>query len=922
MQTVACVLPAPRGLCFPRFYLTLMLLMLCCAWPGKAVAQVAQGANEGEMNQSASPDPAAQVQPAAVPTAAMVMSDSAVTTDTQPAEVLYEAQPGQVVTQSGGALPPGGAETLPTAPPNSPRATVAVKQTDIERILDKIRGATGIQIKAMGAARGVKMDVQFRDMPVEDILNAITVPRKWVWIKRGDGTYEIYDKETYVKTIQSGQRIRYPFQLKYIDAEEFDKIVKTILTPEIGASAPDARTNKLIVTDLPDKIALIESIIKEYDIQLMSRVFQIKHADVEELGERLGELKSKAAEVLVDPVNHVIIVKDTFDKIRQMEQLVELLDREPEMRVYNLNNIGLDSDIANDLVETFIEPIVTKDALVKYNEATGKLFVRDVATVQEKIQEVLDKLDSPRKQVMIEGEILSVAQNFEKTLGMDWSIGRNLKDAINGGVQVPGVGTETGSSSGGDTTSTNSLTLSAFDSLKKGLPYATIGSGGLSVFELTDHVRAQLNAALTDERTRVLLRPRLILANQEEGSFENTQDEPVLNTYYNGYDNNSNNNDSSSSGGYSPYRSSSQTMVTSGLIVEIQAQISNRGLVEMQVMLENSSPIIRANIGNNQRGVGKRRETVETVLIVPSGETRVIGGLISDDNSEADSGIPYLVKIPYLKYLFGSNTKKNSKRNLMFFITPTIMDEKPVNDLIVEPVNEAARIAMEEAAQVAPAKDVNKIPEELLPYLEEIRPEAKPMPGVVPLPEAGGSDAPAVEAMPLPEVSDETPLAPNDEAAAAAGQTLLSDEPYMASSHGNGSDLVAVGGAIDQPSNSVAGPSGTFGGTERAVFKPAPKPTAKPANPADAGAEPAASTEPAAGGGDAAAAKKAKASATATPTPTPTPTSTPRPQTTSKSPSAAAGTPPPQGQRGDDNAQPLMPQPGQTPPPGVTPPPQ
>ncbi|MCL5271688.1 MAG: hypothetical protein M1457_14295, partial [bacterium] len=492
-------------------------------------------------------------------------------------------------------------------------------------------------------------------MPVEDILNALTVPKQWVWIKHSDGTYDIYDKDTYVKTVQASQVIRYPFQLKYIDAEELNKVIAGVLTPVIGASAVDARTNKLIVTDLPDKISLIQEIIKEYDVQQFSRTFEIKNADVEEIGERLGEIKSKAAEVQVDPRTRVIVVKDTFEKIKEMEQLIELLDRELEMVVYNLNNIGEEAKDAQDLVDAFITPLVTTDALVQYNQATGKLFVRDIPAVQKKILEVLKQLDQPKKQVLIEGEILDVAQTYSKDIGINWTIGESLPKALAAGLNIGGVMiNDTGTS----------LYASNFTALKDAVPIASGGSSGLQTYVLTNQVRAQLTAALTDSRTHLLLRPRLLISNKELGTFNVTHDEPVLNTFYTGIEN------AATTTGFNNTYSSTQNFVSSGLRVEITPQISNRGLVELHIYFENSSPIIVPDIGNGVRGVGKSTSSAETILVIPSGETRVIGGLISNDESNGDTGIPYLSQIPYLGYLFGTKSKSDNKRNLMFFVTP------------------------------------------------------------------------------------------------------------------------------------------------------------------------------------------------------------------------------------------------------------
>lgn len=729
-------------------------------------------------------------------------------------QVLYESAPTtQSVTQVGGAVPPKGAETLPTQAPEGPRTTMIVRQMDIDQFFNQLREKTGVRVKAMGQTRGQKIDLMARSQTVEEILNQIATPRGWIWVQRPDGTYELYDKDTYVRQVQSQQVIRQIFQLRYIDAEELQKIIQPILTPELGAVAVDARSNKLIVTDLPSKIALIQSIVQEYDVQLYTRVFEIRHAKTQDIADRLDEVKSKSAELIVDPTNHQIIAKDTFDKIKIMEQLVNILDREVEMKVYNLTNIGDQGKDATDFIDKFIKPLTTEDAILEYNPSSSKLIVRDVHSVQEKILEVLHQVDVPRKQVRIEGEIVSVMLSNDFSLGTDWVLSHNLTSAIranqpgatsfNQPSSTASTGTGTGTTGTGTTPNAVAATVpnSAFaKTIEAGLPLATIGSAGLSVINLTDDYKVQLTAALTDKRTRLLLRPRLLISNGQEGSFAVTREEPILQTYFSYNNVNDNQNNTNSAG---------QQLLESGLTVTIRPNISNRGLVEMEVEFENSASFIVPNIGNNIRGVGKTAEQAKTILVVPSGQTRVIGGLISRDHEEDTSGVPLLSEIPWIGFLFGKKDQVDTMRNLMFFITPTIVDERPQNDLIVEPVNEVARLAMQQATQGAPVppKNLNEIPRELVPYLQKARPEALPMP-------LSADQATTVSTVQTDEgttVSVNTIEAPVGGNTAAAGSRLLSNEPFK-EPVSTAAEL-KVGGAVQLLSTGPgAGPSGVFGG--------------------------------------------------------------------------------------------------------------
>ncbi len=645
-------------------------------------------------------------------------------------------------------------EALSTKPPAQPKVSLFIRQYSMQNALDELRQQTGITFEARGKATEPKIDLSVDEIPLDEVLDRIAKPNNLVWVQISPTLYRIYDQETYKTEVISKQTIRKSIQLHYINATELDGVIKPMLQEGIESSTADARTNRLIVQALPDKMSIIQDIVNEFDVQLYSMVFEIQNADTEEIGNRLHEIASESAEIQVDPVNRVIVVKDTFERIKQMESLVAVLDRDQEIMVYNLNNLGLDGELIDDIVKKFVEPVITKDALVDYQPKLGRLVVRDVHTAHKKIQEILKALDTPRKQVLIEGELLSVDLSDSLNFGMNWTLANDLKIASEN--------------------TQSDITIPTYPTDKSGLPAATLSSSGLNILAMSKNVRALLSAALSASDTRILMRPRLLIASGEEGNVSIGENQPVLNTYYN-------NNYSNTSSTY--YGSSSgQMLVNTGLDITIRPIITNRGLIEMYVRFENSTPIIVADIGNGVRGVGSNEQSADTYMLMPDGETRVIGGLISQNKSKTNAGMPYLSKIPYAGWLFGKTTSDNSLKNLMFFLTATVIQEKPTNEDFVEPVNAAARAAVAEAAATgqaaaAPA-EIHKIPPELLPYLQSIRPEALPFKGTV----ATTATVSRVQ------VTSETTKA------AVPGVGLLSDQPYVAPP--TGETTMRVGGAV------------------------------------------------------------------------------------------------------------------------------
>jgi type II secretory pathway component GspD/PulD (secretin) len=761
-----------------------LLVMSACLWFAGGMPVPAQ-------EEDAASPPAVPSMPFDDAIGSATMKIKGILNESNIAETLAEfpsdeTQPktrNDVAVVGGGEITPG--EDMPLVRPELPKVMLIVKQMGIDLITSRIHEQTGVTVKAIGNTKTVKMDLVARDVDIETALEQITVPNNWKWVRFQDGHYEIMDQQAFTERITANQVKRVGFRLRHIDATELEKVVTPILTPDVGAAAVDVRTNTLIVTDLPDKLALIESIVAEYDIALTTRVFNIVDADTEEIAERFENVMSESAVIEVDPLNHIIIIRDTFEKIRIMEQLVEIFDRDRELRVYNLNNVGLEGDVALAIVETFLEPLVTEDALLEYNEDLNKLLLRDVQSVHTKIEEILLALDEPRKQVLVEGEVLSVELNESFSLGSDWiySLGQpiprdnlglesvSLSRALPAGVTQPTDPIEDGGVGGASGGS------------------ATNGSG-FKLFTHTDRVIYQLEAALSDNRTRLLARPRILIANNELGRFEVARNEPIRQTFFNS-GNNSNNN----------FRSSGQSTIPTGLIIELTPFISNRGLIEMEVQLENSVPLIVDDIGDGNRGVGSTEETAETYLIIPDGETRLIGGLITQDSSESVTGIPFLTRIPLLGYLFGKKTTEETNRNLLFFLTPTIIVEESKNDLLVEPVNLVAKRTMMESDMVAVRPDdLNEIPEQLIPYLEEVRSGDSWHTG-------GGADSDSTATLQLDIPTTTTEGLDAD--SADLGASLLKD--FRFSDPGQVESAMKIGGATTYV-KSQAGPSGTFGG--------------------------------------------------------------------------------------------------------------
>ncbi len=563
-------------------------------------------------------------------------------------------------------------DEAPPAPKYGPNGELLIRvnfiSTPIERVVADISKKSGASIISRGKTAGQRVSVNAKDESVERVLDKLTNSQSnWLWTKAQgkSNTYEIWDSDSYKLEVLPKMVRQKVFQPREIPAEEVNKAIQPMLTEGIGTSSFDPRSNKVIVTDLPRVLELIQRMLDQIDVKLYTRVFYIEHADVNSIAEKLGNVKSSAAPAPeVDERTRQIIVKDRLEIVSQMASLVETLDIGPEMRVYDLNNIGIENEHVEDL-EDAISELVTEGAYYKINSAAAKLIVQDVPSVHEKIEAVLAAFDQPQKQVNVEMEVVEtyLEEGFEYSV--DYNFSNDLFAAALDGL-LSGVPYGSGVKTDGNL---------GFLNISHEFPAASGGSSGLDINYLSSHWFIKLHALQEDGKARVLQQPRVLVKNKDTVIFRVGNRLPYM------------------TGGYgSTYNSSTGTYTNSGgnvqfiddgLELEVTPIISNNGMIEIDLTVNNRKAELKTITYQSQDNTAPQTKTQElgTTLLIPSGETRVVGGLIQESEAETHGGIPYLVKIPKIgPLLFGKVSKPrtdNLRKNLLIFITPTVVVDKP-----------------------------------------------------------------------------------------------------------------------------------------------------------------------------------------------------------------------------------------------------
>jgi type II secretory pathway component GspD/PulD (secretin) len=321
--------------------------------------------------------------------------------------------------------------------------------------------------------------------------------------------------------------------------------------------------------------------------------------------------------------------------------------------------------------------LTDKRSKVVGDTRTSQLVV--LATEKELIDVdmLVEKLDTKTKQVLIEARLLETSMNPSTTKGIDWSgtlAGQNVSFG-NGNMvgqsttTMPGTSTAT-TPGGRSIPPPSSSTSTVLNSIigRGGLGVTTANGFNPGTFFLTaDGVSAVLSFLNKYAEAKVLSTPRTVTLDNEPAKIEVTRASPIINI----------------TPGTVQVSGGSQILYTNlGVILNVTPRISANNYVNLKVVPEVSRVFdtIRRQVSTgNGSGFYEADEydirRIETRVMVPSGNTLVLGGLVQDDVRSGNTKVPILGDIPVVGYLFRSDTKSRQKSNLLVFITPTIVQD-------------------------------------------------------------------------------------------------------------------------------------------------------------------------------------------------------------------------------------------------------
>jgi len=306
--------------------------------------------------------------------------------------------------------------------------------------------------------------------------------------------------------------------------------------------------------------------------------------------------------------------------------------------------------------------ILSARGSVIYETRTNQLFVSDVPSKLQEIQDMIAKIDIPVRQVLIESRIVIADDTFGRSLGVKLGLvdQRGARGGISGynvgGSNYIGVGGNLNAV--GSQTQQNGAASSFSDTNFVSLPATPLGGNSaasiaLSLFTAGANrfVNLELSALEADGKGKIVSSPRVITADQQKALIEQGEEIPYQTT--------------SLSGTQTQFRKAN-------LKLEVTPQITPEGSVILDVDITKDSRGASAG----QAGFAINTKHVQTKVLVENGGTVVIGGIFEQIDREDVSKVPFLGDVPYLGNLFKTRTKSSSKTEMLIFLTPKVVTDR------------------------------------------------------------------------------------------------------------------------------------------------------------------------------------------------------------------------------------------------------
>ncbi|MGV0034963.1 MAG: type IV pilus secretin PilQ [Candidatus Azotimanducaceae bacterium WSBS_2022_MAG_OTU7] len=295
------------------------------------------------------------------------------------------------------------------------------------------------------------------------------------------------------------------------------------------------------------------------------------------------------------------------------------------------------------------EGVISPRGSVIVDERTNSIIITETTEQINRFREVLDRLDVPVRQVLIEARIVTATSSFGESLGVRWgALAYKSHDGGDVNTQFGGSLTTIGEIRNSPASGRN-LTYSPEDNLIVDLPAG--GSASSFAFGIIGKdylLDMELSALETEGRGEVIARPKVITSDKQKATIE--------------------------SGDQIPYQEASSSGATATQFIDavLGLTVTPRITPDDRIIMDLS--VNQDSIGAVFGGIPSiRTNSIETQVLVNNGETIVLGGVFQTVVSEGVTKTPFLGDLPLIGSFFRTTTRSDDKQELLIFVTPRLI---------------------------------------------------------------------------------------------------------------------------------------------------------------------------------------------------------------------------------------------------------
>ncbi|MBW2712802.1 MAG: type IV pilus secretin PilQ, partial [Deltaproteobacteria bacterium] len=300
-------------------------------------------------------------------------------------------------------------------------------------------------------------------------------------------------------------------------------------------------------------------------------------------------------------------------------------------------------------VKKLIGDMLTARGSAVVDERTNTLIIKDIVKVLDEAEALVTTLDSPTPQVLIESKIVEANLNFTRSLGVEWYAYKNPQDHADGTDFLTWADSYSGTDP--DATDVSTFPNNAFSNT--GITGAPTGALNLGFLLLDQHfgVDIAIQAAEKEKQAKVISSPRVVTMDNRKASIEQ---------------------------GYSiPYQSIDDgdakiEFVDAVLSLEVTPHITSNKSVIMQVKVTKDAPTTDLEGANGAPAISTNH--IETEALVKDGQTLVLGGIYQVNTGDSQNRVPFLYTLPVIGNMFKNNETEKQQRELLIFISPSVVD--------------------------------------------------------------------------------------------------------------------------------------------------------------------------------------------------------------------------------------------------------